>query len=130
MPGNASRIDLRIEIGAVVRLGPGKVRLLELIAQLGSISAAGRAMGMSYRRAWLLIDTLNRAFRHPVVATQPGGRADRRAALTPFGHEVILRYRRIEAAAREAMEDDLLALEADLREDPALPMMHDPRPHA
>lgn len=130
MPGPASRINLRIEIGAVVRLGPGKVRLLELIAELGSISAAGRAMEMSYRRAWLLIDSLNRAFRHTVVATQPGGRADRRAALTPFGHEVISRYRRMEAAARDAMEDDLVALEADLREDAALPLMQDPRVHA
>jgi molybdate transport system regulatory protein len=123
----ASRVGIRIEIGAVVRLGPGKVRLLELIAELGSISAAGRAMEMSYRRAWLLIDTLNRAFREPVVATQPGGRADQRAAITPFGREVMRRYRAIEAAALAAMEPELAALEADLRDDPALPAMHDPR---
>jgi molybdate transport system regulatory protein len=122
-----SRVNLRIEIGDVVRLGPGKVRLLELIAELGSISAAGRAMAMSYRRAWLLIDTLNKAFRDPVVATQPGGRADRRAAITPFGRRVIRRYRTMEAAARDAMADDLAALEADLRDDAALPVMHDPR---
>ena len=111
----------------MVRLGPGKVRLLELIAELGSISAAGRAMQMSYRRAWLLIDTLNKAFREPVVATQPGGRADRRAAITPFGREVIRRYRAMEAAAHDAMADDLTALEADLRDDAALPVMQDPR---
>jgi molybdate transport system regulatory protein len=122
-----SRVNLRIEIGEVVRLGPGKVRLLELIAELGSISAAGRAMQMSYRRAWLLIDTLNKAFREPVVATQPGGRADRRAAMTPFGREVIRRYRAMEAAAHDAMADDLAALEADLREDAVLPVMQDPR---
>jgi molybdate transport system regulatory protein len=122
-----SRVGIRIEIGAVVRLGPGKVRLLELIAELGSISAAGRASEMSYRRAWLLIDTLNKAFRAPVVATQPGGRADRRAAITPFGREVIRRYRAMEAAALEAMEEELAALEADLRDDAALPVMHDPR---
>jgi molybdate transport system regulatory protein len=130
MPDPASRINLRIEIGAVVRLGPGKVRLLELIGELGSISAAGRAMAMSYRRAWLLIDTLNRAFRQPVVATRPGGRADRRAAITPFAQEVISRYRRMEAAARDAMAADLVALEGDLREDTGLPMMQDPRLHA
>jgi molybdate transport system regulatory protein len=122
-----SRIGIRIEIGAAVRLGPGKVRLLELIAELGSISAAGRAMEMSYRRAWLLIDTLNKAFREPVVATQPGGRADRRAAITPFGREVIRRYRTIEAAARDAIEEELKALEADLRDEAELPVMHDPR---
>jgi molybdate transport system regulatory protein len=122
-----SLVNLRIEIGDVVRLGPGKVRLLELIARHGSISAAGRAMQMSYRRAWTLIDTLNKAFREPVVATQPGGRADRRAAITPFGHNVIRRYRAMEAAAREAMADDLAALEVDLRDDTALRVLQDPR---
>ncbi len=122
-----SRVGIRIEIGAVVRLGPGKVRLMELIAELGSISAAGRATEMSYRRAWLLIDTLNKAFREPVVATQPGGRADQRAAITPFGREVIRRYRAMEAAALEAMEEELASLEADLRDDASLPVMHDPR---
>lgn len=122
-----SRVNLRIEIGDVVRLGPGKVRLLERIAERGSISAAGRAMQMSYRRAWLLIDTLNKAFLEPVVATQPGGRADRRAAITPFGREIIRRYRAMEAAARDAMADDLAALEADLRDEAALPVMQDPR---
>lgn len=122
-----SRVNLRIEIGDVVRLGPGKVRLLKLIAERGSISAAGRAMQMSYRRAWLLIDTLNKAFLEPVVATQPGGRADRRAAITPFGREIIRRYRAMEAAARDAMADDLAALEADLRDEAALPVMQDPR---
>ena len=129
-PAGPSRVGIRIEIGAVVRLGPGKVRLLELIAERGSISAAGRAMEMSYRRAWLLIDTLNKAFRQPVVATQPGGRADQRAAITPFGHEVIRRYRAMEAAAREAMEEHLAALEADLRDDDELPVMRDPRVNA
>ena len=125
-----SRVGIRIEIGSTVRLGPGKVRILELIAQHGSISAAGRAMEMSYRRAWLLIDTLNKAFRQPVVATQPGGRADQRAAITPFGREVIRRYRTMEAAAREAMQEELAALEADLCDEAELPVMHDPRVEA
>ena len=84
-------------------------------------------MEMSYRRAWLLIDTLNKAFRQPVVATQPGGRADQRAAITPFGREVIRRYRTMEAAAREAMQEELAALEADLCDEAELPVMHDPR---
>ena len=70
-----SELSLRLEVGDAVRLGPGKMRLLELIAEHGSISAAGRAMGMSYRHAWLLVDSLNNAFREPVVLTRAGGKA-------------------------------------------------------
>ena len=73
-PHPPSLATLRIEIGETVRLGPGKVQLLELIAKHGSISAASRMMGMGYRHSWMLIDTLNRAFREPVVVAQPGGR--------------------------------------------------------
>jgi molybdate transport system regulatory protein len=103
------------------------VQLLELIAKHGSISAAGRIMGMSYRRSWMLIDTLNRAFREPVVVAKLGGRPDQRAAITPFGHEVIRRYRTMEAKARDALADDLAALEAALRDEAAVPAMFDPR---
>ena len=71
--GDEARLTIRIDFGGHGALGPGKVRLPELIGAQGSISAAGRAMGMSYRRAWLLIDSLNQAFREPVVATQHGG---------------------------------------------------------
>jgi molybdate transport system regulatory protein len=124
--GHESRLSLRLEVGDVVRLGPGKVRLLELIDELGSISAAGRAMEMSYRRAWLLVDSLNGAFREPLVATRPGGKADARAAVTPFGRAVLDRYRAMEARARAAIADDLAELEAALRPDAASRRMRDP----
>ena len=67
------RLTVRVDFGADRALGPGKIRLLEAIGKTGSISRAGRALGMSYRRAWLLVDDMNRSFRAPVVATQPGG---------------------------------------------------------
>jgi molybdate transport system regulatory protein len=107
-----AKLFLRVDIGADRLLGPGKVRLLEVIGELGSISAAGRAMGMSYRRAWLLVDEANRCFREPVVAARPGGRAGGGAALTRFGREVIGRYRAIEREAQAATAHHLEALEA------------------
>ena len=126
MPPRESRLSLRLELGAVVRLGPGKVRLLELIGELGSISAAGRAMEMSYRRAWLLVDSLNTAFSRPVVATRPGGKADQRAEVTEFGREVMRRYRNMQATAQIALAEDLHALEAALRPDAGQRPMRDP----
>ena len=75
---------------------PGKICLLELIAEHGSISAAGRALGMSYRRAWLLVDELNHLFAEPVVAGQIGGRSGGGASLTPFGARLVECYREIE----------------------------------
>jgi molybdate transport system regulatory protein len=126
MPDRTTRISLRLDFGDTVRLGPGKVRLLELIGELGSISAAGRAMAMSYRRAWLLVDSLNQAFAQPVVATRPGGKADKRAELTPFGREMIRRFRAMEAAAREGVEQDLRVLEAAIKADAKPRRMRDP----
>jgi molybdate transport system regulatory protein len=123
-----SPIGLRIELGEATRLGPGKIRLLELISELGSISAAGRAMGMSYRRAWILTSSLNEAFREPVIATQPGGRADQRAAITPFGHEVIRYYRLMERKARMAVAEEFAILTAFLKREAAQAAMPpDPR---
>lgn len=126
MPNQATRLSLRLDFGDAVRLGPGKVRLLELIGELGSISAAGRAMDMSYRRAWLLVDSLNQAFAEPVVATRPGGKADKRAELTPFGREVIRRFRAMEAAARQVIARDLRALENAIKAGAEPPKMRDP----
>ncbi len=103
---------LRIDLGGSRLLGPGKVRLLELIDRQGSITAAGRAMGMSYRRAWLLVAELNELFRQPVVDTRHGGRSGGGAAVTPFGHEVIRRYRAIMAEAHAAAAEHLDALQA------------------
>jgi molybdate transport system regulatory protein len=126
MIDRTTRISLRLDFGDTVRLGPGKVRLLELIGERGSISAAGRAMAMSYRRAWLLVDSLNQAFAQPVVATRPGGKADQRAELTPFGREVISRFHAMEAASRKVVARDLRALESAIKADAAPPRMRDP----
>ncbi|MDR3519241.1 MAG: LysR family transcriptional regulator [Azospirillaceae bacterium] len=96
-------------------LGPGKVRLLELIREQGSISAAARTLNMSYRRAWLLIDAMNQMFSHPVISANAGGRAGGGAALTAFGEQVIDHFRAIEAAALAAAACHLGALESALR---------------
>ncbi len=109
------RLTVRIDFGAERALGPGKIRLLEAIGKTGSISRAGRALGMSYRRAWLLIDDMNRTFRAPVVATQPGGVKGGGAALTPFGVALIENYRAIEAQAAAVAMPRLQALENSLR---------------
>ena len=109
------RLTVRIDFGADRALGPGKIRLLEAIGKTGSISRAGRALGMSYRRAWLLIDDMNRTFRTAVVATQPGGVKGGGAALTPFGLQLIENYRAIEAQAAAAAMPRLQALENSLR---------------
>jgi molybdate transport system regulatory protein len=126
MADPTTRLSLRLDFGDTVRLGPGKVRLLELIGERGSISAAGRAMGMSYRRAWLLVDSLNQAFAEPVVATRPGGKADKRAELTPFGREAIRRFHAMEAAACAAVASDLRVLEAAIKADAVPRAMRDP----
>jgi molybdate transport system regulatory protein len=109
------RLTVRVDFGAAGSLGPGKIRLLETIGRLGSISRAGRALGMSYRRAWLLVDDLNRCFREPVVITKPGGARGGGAALTPFGLDVIGKYRSIETRAATAATRQLGDLEVSLR---------------
>ena len=91
------KASLRIEFGPEQRLGPGKVRLLEFVAETGSISAAAREMDMSYRRAWLLIDEMNRMFKEPVIAAMTGGVHGGGAQLTDLGRNVIATYRAIEA---------------------------------
>ena len=90
------RLTLRIDFDQDRAIGPGKIKLLELIDTLGSIAAAGRQMGMSYRRAWLLVDSLNHCFRAPVVASQAGGPHGGGASLTEFGHSVVRHYRAVE----------------------------------
>jgi len=115
------RLTLRIDFDQDRAIGPGKVKLLELIDDLGSIAAAGRRMGMSYRRAWLLIDSLNRCFREPVVASQVGGPHGGGASLTEFGHAVVRHYRAVENAAQAAGAADIEALSAALAERGAEP---------
>ena len=107
-----ARLSIRIDLDGGCRIGPGKVRLLELIEATGSISAAGRAMAMSYRRAWLLIESLNTSFREPVVAAQSGGRHGGGARLTAFGRDLVVRYRAIEREAAAAADRHLRAIAA------------------
>ena len=109
------RLTLRVDLGSGRALGPGKVRLLESIEKTGSISQAGRMLGMSYRRAWLLVDDMNKCFRDPVIAAQPGGAHGGGATLTPFGQQLVERYRAIEADALVATRRHLRGLEAALR---------------
>src|SRR5262249_56053963 len=95
-------------------IGGGKMRLLEVIDEQGSIAAAGRAMDMSYRRAWLLIDNMNRCFREPLVRKQMGGNHGGGAALTPFGRRVVKHYRDMEREAGTAVAGHLRALDSAL----------------
>ena len=106
---------LRITRGADIAVGPGKVDLLEAIAATGSITAAAKQLGMSYRRAWLLVDTMNRCFTHPVVAAEAGGRRGGGTTLTPLGAEVVRHYRKAEALAAKAAARELAALSRLLR---------------
>ncbi len=106
---------LRIDFPPGERLGRGKIELMEHIASTGSISSAGRAMDMSYRRAWLLVDALNRMFAQPVIWSQRGGKQGGGAGLTPFGTELLARYRGMENDLRSALQADLDWLEANRR---------------
>lgn len=105
--GQQLQTILRIDFASGNRLGRGKIMLLELIRETGSISAAGRAMDMSYRRAWLLVDALNRMFREPVVESQRGGKQGGGAAVTAFGEMLIERFRAMEAKTQAAIAEDL-----------------------
>jgi molybdate transport system regulatory protein len=108
----AARLTLRVDLGEDRAIGPGKIRLLEAIRDTGSISKAGIALGMSYRRAWLPVDNMNNCFREPVVAAQAGGTHGGGAALTAFGAKLIDQYRAIEVEAHSANADRLRELEA------------------
>jgi molybdate transport system regulatory protein len=109
------RLTLRVDFGSGRALGPGKVRLLEAIERTGSISQAGRVLGMSYRRAWLLVDDMNNCFRDAVISAQPGGAHGGGATLTPFGQKLVERYRAIETDALDATRRHLHDLEASLK---------------
>lgn len=106
---------VRVDLGPHGRLGPGKILLLERIAETGSISAAARTMNMSYRQAWDLVDQLNRAFDDPVVTSQTGGKSGGGAALTDFGRNLIELYRDLVERARQAAEPNVSAMQVKLR---------------
>ena len=108
---------VRILIGAATALGPGKVELLQAIAKRGSISGAARDMGMSYRRAWLLVDTMNRCFTSDLVMTSTGGKGGGGAQVTDLGLDVIRRYHDMEAKAAASVASEAKAF-AKLLKDP------------
>ena len=105
-------LQLRIKLDPDTLLGPGKAELLQAIQETGSIAAAGRRMGMSYKRAWYLIDTMNDYFREPVVISTKGGHARGGAHLTDTGRAVLEGYRRIENKAQRVTARELAALAA------------------
>lgn len=114
--GPAAR--LRIVVGGEIALGPGKADLMEGIRETGSIAAAGRRMGMSYKQAWRLIETMNGCFAKPLVAAVKGGQRGGGARLTPLGEDVLRRFRRMQSASARAIAKDLAALKRVMRKTP------------
>ena len=110
----STRLTIRLDFESGRRLGAGKIALLEAIDRTGSISAAGRAHGMSYRRAWLLVDELNRLFAAPLVSAHHGGAKGGGAALTQEGRRIVTLYRGAEAKMHAAGQQDIDAIERDL----------------
>jgi molybdate transport system regulatory protein len=113
------KLIIRVELSDTSAIGPGKVRLLEHIDETGSISAAGRAMNMSYRRAWLLVDDLNQHFKEPVTMAGSGGKGGGGAKLTSFGRTLVRQYRAIEAQALAVSSRHLATLEAAMKSRPS-----------
>jgi molybdate transport system regulatory protein len=109
---------LRIVLGGDIALGPGKADLMEGIRDSGSIAAAGRRMGMSYKQAWLLIETMNACFAKPLVAAVKGGKRGGGARLTPLGEDVLRRFRRMQASSSRAIAKDLAALKRVMKKAP------------
>ena len=103
-------LHLRVVLDGAVAMGPGKVELLEGIVETGSIAAAGRRMGMSYKRAWLLVDEMNTMFAGPLVDAAKGGAGGGGAALTPLGQRMLTAYRGLETAAAKAGARELSAM--------------------
>ena len=103
-------IRLRISLDPDIAIGPGKARLLEGIRDTGSIAAAGRDMGMSYKRAWLLVNTMNACFRKPLVAASRGGSSYGGAVLTPEGEKVLALFRGMEKKTAAAIAPEMKQL--------------------
>jgi molybdate transport system regulatory protein len=106
-----TRLTIRLDFDESRRLGPGKVALLESIGETGSISAAGRAHTMSYRKAWLLVEEMNQMFAKPLVAARPGGAGGGGAELTAIGRQVIALYREAERKMRLGAKAEIARIE-------------------
>lgn len=113
MRSRIAPVKFRIMRGEEIAIGPGKADLLAAIERSGSISAAAKELGMSYRRAWNLVDTMNRCFREPLVTTATGGEQGGGARITDFGRDVLARFNAMQASADRALADELSAF-ADL----------------
>jgi molybdate transport system regulatory protein len=114
-----ARLKLKLHCGDEIAMGPGTADLLEAIAREGSISAAGRALGMSYRRAWMLVDAMNGCFRAPLVETRPGGGKQAGAKLTQAGEVALSAYRGLSVQIECGMRgDEFETLEAAIRAEP------------
>ncbi|MBL0726353.1 winged helix-turn-helix domain-containing protein [Piscinibacter sp. HJYY11] len=111
-PAPSAKFRFRITVGDAIAIGPGKVALLEAIAATGSISAAAQSLDMSYRRAWLLLDEMNRMLRAPVADSARGGAVRGGSEITEVGRQLIETYRRIEAKAAEACADEIRQLQS------------------
>lgn len=109
------RVRLRVQNGADILLGPGRVDVLQGVAETGSLAEAGRRLGMSYQRVWSLVQAMNAAFEEPLVAKQRGGSSGGGAALTPLGERVLAAYRAAEAAALRATQPCLSEVLGRLR---------------
>jgi molybdate transport system regulatory protein len=123
-------LSFRVDLATGGRLGPGKRRLLELIDELGSISAAGRALDMSYRRAWLLVEEVNGSFREPLVEKAPGGSGGGGAALTVAGRNVLAWLADIDSVTAAAAAASLAQLDALAAPKPAAPKPGAPKKSA
>jgi molybdate transport system regulatory protein len=104
------RFRMRVMKGETIAIGPGKVSLLEAVREHGSISAAARSLDMSYRRAWLLIDELNRSLRSPATISEQGGQSGGGCVLTPVGENIVRLYRDVEARAEAACAQQIASL--------------------
>lgn len=119
--GARMRTHLRIMLDTEIAFGPGKADLLEAIRDSGSISAAGKQLGMSYRRAWLLVDAMNRCFRAPLVETAAGGVSGGGAALSSLGEDILRQYRELEIAVAKITDKAFTDMKPLLRKTPTLP---------
>jgi len=112
---SSGNIKIRIPYeGTASAMGPGKADLLEAIHRAGSISAAAKAMGMSYKRAWDLVDTMNKCFREPLVHTATGGTHGGGAQVTEYGFAILARYREMEVKANAAVAGEMRELLKEL----------------